>query len=151
MRVAILFDDRRDIMELCYAAARGDPEAKALRKKWSRHPRYAKLIADFDAKRLRRGRGQPKGFLHERLLERNRFVITYVEHVQRQLAELGEVNTLGDACFEVEKYFNKRAPYRDRPGEVHYDEKGRRFTRTKIWNIMRRYITRRNKMRRPAK
>jgi hypothetical protein len=139
-------------MEMCYAAARGNREAKALRRKWRRHPRYGKFIADFDAKRLRRGRGQPKGFAHDRLLERNRYIIALLESAQSQIADqTGLVNTLGDACCEVEKYVNKREPYRDRPGEVYFDEKGRRFTRTKIWNIMRRHITGRNKIRHSAK
>jgi hypothetical protein len=149
--INVKFDDRRDIMELCYAAARGNREAKALREKWRRHPRYGKHIADFDAKRLRRDRGQPKGFVHERLSERNDFVITYVEHAQAQFADLGYVHTLSRACWHVDKYFNKKWPYQNRPGDVRYDEKGACFNYDKIRNIMRRHITRRNKIRRPAK
>ena len=120
-----------------HAARRGDRMAQRLREEWRRDPIKGKLIADFDAGRLRRDRGQPKGFFHERLYERDRYIIALVETAQAQIAEqTGLVNTLGKACWEVAKYFN-----RERPADAY----------PKIWNIMRRHITRQNARNRNAK
>jgi hypothetical protein len=139
------------VMQLCYAAKRGDRGAARTRERWNRRSIEGKLIKDFDEKKLRLGRGQPKGFVHKRLSERNEFIISHVEDVQCHLAELGYVNTLSRACWHVDHYFNKTGPYRNRAGDVHYDEKGARFTFEKIRNIVRRYNTRRNKLGRAAK
>ena len=139
------------IMDLCYAAhgtraRRGDRMAQRLRNEWRLHPVAGKLIADFDAKRLRRGRGQPKGFVHEHLLERDRYIIALVETAQAQIAaQTGLRNPRKRAYNVVADYLCKQGAYRNQPGDAYF---GDRLTRLqvikKITTIMRRHTTRRN-------